>query len=134
MAWAMKLILENVRSLAGRHVLPLAPLTLLVGENSSGKSTCLAMLSAIFSVPGYPARPAFNEPPFDLGGYDTIATYKGGKYGRAKDFSLGYVAEEREKGEFTELVAKYKSALGQPLLTNFSLKRNGASMVVELEK
>lgn len=37
-----KLILDDVRCFAGRHEVPLAPLTVLAGENSSGKSTFLA--------------------------------------------------------------------------------------------
>lgn len=34
----MKIIMENIRCFAGRHVVDLAPLTLLTGENSSGKT------------------------------------------------------------------------------------------------
>jgi AAA15 family ATPase/GTPase len=41
----VQLILENVRSFCGRHVIPTKPLTILVGENSSGKTTFLAMLA-----------------------------------------------------------------------------------------
>ena len=124
----MKLLLENFRSFAGKHEVPLTPLTVLVGENSSGKTTCLAALSAIFGSGGFPSRPAFNEPPFDLGGYETIATYKGGKYGRAKHFSLGYVTEAVGPGSPAEVVAKYTSSLGQVVLSNLSVKRDAATL------
>ena len=43
----MRLIVENIRSFAGRHTVDLKPLTILVGENSSGKSTLLAALAAL---------------------------------------------------------------------------------------
>ena len=36
-----RLYVENLRSLAGPHEIPLAPLTLIYGPNSSGKSTVL---------------------------------------------------------------------------------------------
>ena len=82
----MELILENVRSFCDRHSIPLRPLTLLVGENSTGKTSFLAMLAQV-QGPGFPStRPAFNIPPFDLGTFDSIATYKRGKYGRADSF------------------------------------------------
>jgi energy-coupling factor transporter ATP-binding protein EcfA2 len=129
----MKLLLENVRSFAGKHQIPLSRLTLLVGENSSGKTTCLASLSAIFGSAGFPVRPAFNEPPFDLGGYDTIATYKGGRSGRAKHFSLGYVADAYGPGGPVEVNATYTSSLGQVTLKSLLLKRDGSSVSLALD-
>ncbi|MFA6134605.1 MAG: AAA family ATPase [Phycisphaerae bacterium] len=85
----MNLILENVRCFTGKHSIPITPLTFLTGQNSSGKSTLMGMFAAVSSLPGYPLRPNFDSEPYHLGTYDTIATYKGGKYGRARHFSLG---------------------------------------------
>lgn len=85
----MELTIENIRCFAGRHNVPIKPITFLIGENSSGKSTFLAALASVCDF-GYPLRPRFNDPPYNLGSYDTIATYKGGRYGRAEHFSLGY--------------------------------------------
>ncbi len=68
-----RLIIENVRCFRGRHEVPLAPLTILVGENSTGKSTLLAMARLAWDVStGYPL--SFNEEPFRLGSYDQIAS------------------------------------------------------------
>lgn len=61
-----------------------------MGENSSGKSTFLAALAAVSDSTSFPGASIFNKPPYDLGTFDTIATYKGGRSGRAKSFSLGY--------------------------------------------
>jgi hypothetical protein len=58
----MELILENVRCFAGEHTVRIRPLTILVGENSSGKSTFLAALSAVCDPVGFPMQPSFNEP------------------------------------------------------------------------
>src|SRR5262245_61011713 len=65
--------IENVRCFQGKYDVPLAPLTLLVGENSTGKSTFLAIISAMTGKKGFPISTEFNAPPYDLGGYDTIA-------------------------------------------------------------
>ena len=129
----MKLIAENIRSLGGKHEVPLARLTLLVGENSSGKSTCLAALSAIFSTAGFPARPPFNEPPFDLGGYETIATYRGGRYGRAKHFSLGYKFESPTDRLDAEVIGVYKNSAGQPVLSSVSARSKTVGMNLAFE-
>lgn len=54
MMTVMELRVENVRCFAGKHNVLIKPLTLLVGENSSGKSTLLAVLSAVSDPTGFP--------------------------------------------------------------------------------
>ena len=82
----MKLFLENVRSFEGWHEIPITPATVLLGENSSGKSTLLAMLSVVTSD-GFPFNGnVFNQFPFELGGFKTIATNKRG----VKHFTVGF--------------------------------------------
>jgi len=88
-AATVELIIENVRCFAGRHEIPIRPLTVLVGENSSGKSTLLAALS-IISDNRFPLNPEFNQPPYSLGNFQTIATCKSGKHPGATKFSIGF--------------------------------------------
>lgn len=108
----MKLILENVRCFAGRHEIPIKPLTILTGENSSGKTTFLAMLSAICSESGFPIQPRFNEPPYSLGSFDTISA-RINRTGHAKTFSVGYsLASNGEEGA-REVTAGYRRQHGQ---------------------
>ena len=76
------LILEDFRCFAGRNEVPIRPLTLLVGENSTGKTSFLAAVSAAHDG----AAPDFNEPPFHLGSYDEIANHGAD---RAKGFAVG---------------------------------------------
>src|SRR5262245_34237105 len=85
-----QIIIERVRTFSAHRKVTIRPLTLLVGENSSGKSTFLATVAAILNGSRFPVSPSFNEPPYSLGVFDTIATFKGGKYGRASEFTLGF--------------------------------------------
>ena len=116
----MKLIVENIRSFAGRHSVDLKPLTLLVGENSSGKSTLLAALAALSDKTVFPGKLSLNKEPHDLGTYRTVATYKGGKFGRAKSFSVGYGRDS----ENPEVLATYKESKGDIVLSRLKLETN----------
>jgi hypothetical protein len=128
----MKLILENIRTFSGFHEIPVRPLTLLTGENSTGKSTFLGMLSAVCDA-GFPFQPAFNQPPFEFGNYDTIATFKGGRFGRAASFSLG-LDDELEPTKRKRFVAKYVNNRGQYRLKHFQLSAQNYSMSLEIEE
>lgn len=93
----MDLVFGNVRCFGGDHRVPLRPLTLLVGENSTGKSTVLSLLHAALQSDFPDLKKLFNQPPFELGGFDTISTNRGGRAGRAKDFYVGFAHAEHEK-------------------------------------
>lgn len=126
----MRIIIENVRSFCDVQEVPIRPLTLLLGENSTGKTTFLAMLAHVHQ-PEFPStRPSFNIPPFDLGTFDSIATYKGGRYGRAGEFSVGF--EEEREGE-RRLIATYANYRGQPQLVKLSAKGRGSSIEVAVD-
>lgn len=117
----MELIIENIRCFAGKHTIPIKPITFLTGENSSGKSTVLAALAAVNEF-GFPLRPRFNKVPYNLGNYGTIATYKGGSYGRAKAFSLGYKEDRDYDKRPSEVVATYGEKHGAPELRVLALR------------
>lgn len=117
----MELILENVRCFADRHEIPIKPLTILLGENSSGKSTALAMISALGDPVGFPMRPRFNEPPYNLGNFRTIATL-GGEANGANYFSFGYVGGPDPSEAGKEVLAQYKSIEGQVELSELRIR------------
>ena len=83
------LILENLRCFKERQETPLRPITVLVGENSTGKSTFLAAVRIATDL-ALGSRLDFNEPPFTLGAYEQIASYSGGRGGRASSFIVGF--------------------------------------------
>ncbi|MFA4975022.1 MAG: hypothetical protein WC683_20650, partial [bacterium] len=113
----VSLIVDNVRGFAGRHEIPIRPLTIFVGENSSGKTTAMAALSLVSERFKFPFLVDFNAPPFQMGGYETIATYRGGRAGREESFSLGYsfAGAEGASKELATFVDKH----GEPLLTRW---------------
>ena len=78
--------IENFRCFGEKQTARLAPLTLLVGENSTGKTSFLALLRALDDF-FHDDIPDFKRPPYDLGSFDEIAHYRGGRAGKAETFS-----------------------------------------------
>ena len=84
--------LENFRCFRERQTVKLAPLTLLVGENSTGKTSFLALIRAL-SVEALEDRPGtFSTPPYDLGSYKDIAYSRDGR-SVAETFAAGFRLE-----------------------------------------
>ena len=83
--------IENFRCFREKQTARLAPLTLLVGENSTGKTSFLALLRALDDL-AHNAVPDFKRLPYDLGSFDEIAHYRGGRGGRAETFSVEVAA------------------------------------------
>ena len=82
--------LENFRCFGEKQTVRLAPLTLLVGENSTGKTSFLALIRALWDM-AYASRvPDFKEPPWDLGSYDEVAHHRGARGGRADTIVAGF--------------------------------------------
>ena len=84
--------LENFRCFREEQQARLAPLTLLVGENSTGKTSFLALLRALWDAAYLSVAPDFKEAPYDLGSFDEIAHFRGGRGGRAQSFRAGFDA------------------------------------------
>jgi hypothetical protein len=124
------LTIENVRCICSKQRVGIRPLTILVGENSSGKSTFLSMLYA--SMQGeFPTIPKiFNQAPFEMGGFDTIATYKGGKYGRAESFSVGLEWTRRNTGSSHSMFVKFENNRGMPTVKELIVAMDDVSVKV----
>lgn len=89
-----RIALKNFRCFRNVEDVRLAPLTLLVGENSTGKTSFMAMIRALWDVAYQQRVPDFKEPPYDLGSFDEIAHYRGEEEGRADSFTAGFKACE----------------------------------------
>ncbi len=80
----------DFRCFAEKQTAQLAPLTILVGENSTGKTSFMALVRVLWDVAFREQLPDFKEPPDDLGSFDEIAHYRGGRGGRALTFEAGF--------------------------------------------
>ncbi len=121
-----QIIVENVRCFRERQAVPLAPLTFLVGENSSGKSTLLALTRIVWDL-ATEGKANFNEEPFLLGAYEQIASQEGRRKA-ASTFILGGQLSSNDAGVVS---AQFTSQKGQPTLRLWSYKN--ASFEVEVE-
>jgi energy-coupling factor transporter ATP-binding protein EcfA2 len=128
----VNVFIEHVRSFAEAQDIPIRPLTLLVGENSSGKSTFLAVASALFEQDRFPLRPSFNESPFNLGTFETIATYKAGRYGRDESFTIGFSAGTEGEPDYRMVKGTYVRNRGKPILSRLQGKSSLGSIEIEM--
>ncbi len=115
-----QIIVEGVRCFRNRQTIPLRPLTLLVGENSSGKSTALALTRIAWEM-CHGAAANFNEEPFLLGAYDQIASSRGGRAGRAPGFTIGTTLKFAPDFEVITLLNRFVRHEAQPKLAEWSL-------------
>ena len=127
----VRLKIEGIRCFSTLQEATLRPLTILVGENSSGKTTFLALCKIMCStLEGYSQIPSFNEPPFSMGAFEQIASYVGGRAGRVKEFSL--CAEFAfENQEAASLHVVFTSEAGQPTMRSWCFASGPWKMSVE---
>ncbi len=92
-----RITVKDYRCFGGSQSVRLAPITLLVGENSSGKTSLLAMIRALWdsTFTPFPGAPDFKEHPFDLGSFDEML-HRGSP---AQRFEAGFDFEYSANGE-----------------------------------
>ena len=82
--------LRDYRCFGAEQRASLAPLSLLVGENSVGKTSFLAAIRAVCRVAYGPGDAGFNEPPYQLGSFSDMAHWTGGRTVAATSFDIGF--------------------------------------------
>ena len=92
----MLLRLENFRRFYKSQAAHIAPITILLGENSSGKTSFAAALRYTLETMSAKGEGSFNKEPFFLGAFDQISHFRGGRYGRSSHFSLSLRIEQQE--------------------------------------
>ena len=83
--------IENYRCFRGEQTARMAPLTLLVGENSTGKTSFLALLRALWDVATYETIPDFRRPPYDLGAFSEIVYNDSSRDDQPDSFQAGFL-------------------------------------------
>ena len=91
----MGLVVENVtvknfRCFRQEQTARLAPLTFLVGENSTGKTSFLALLRVLWDIAFRGVSPDFRRPPYDLGSFEDIVYQQDERSRPADSFEAGF--------------------------------------------
>ena len=121
-----QITLRNFRCFREEQTARLAPLTLLVGENSTGKTSFLALVRALWDI-GYRRRiPDFKAEPYDLGSFDDIAHHRGARGGRADTFLAGFASTVSLRQKFGPRRGVRKEDV-YLFHTTFSRHRTGAA-------
>ena len=85
-----QITLKNFRCFREQQTARLAPLTLLVGENSTGKTSFMAMIRALWDIAYRHRVPDFKEDPYDLGSFDEIVHRGKSGEGYLETFEAGF--------------------------------------------
>ena len=86
-----ELTLENFRCFRERQTARLAPLTLLIGENSTGKTSMMALARILWDAVVFGTRhPNFKDEPYDLGSFREIVHQAEDDGGQTDFFTAGF--------------------------------------------
>ena len=123
--------LNNFRCFKDEHLARLAPLTLLVGENSTGKTSFLAAVRAAWEVCHQHTDPDFRQPPYDLGSFFEVA-HSGGENGTSStSFEIGFETTATEDLPF-RFKAVFAPLVVEPLPVHLSWYRDDVWLACDL--
>ena len=127
--------LKNYRCFREEQTARLAPLTLLVGENSTGKTSFLAILRALWDVAFVGRVPDFREDPFDLGAFEDIVHARGSVDKKSpKSFDAGFIrSQSHPDSNLASFCATFEEIDGAPVPVNrkFGNKEFGVEVGIE---
>ena len=119
--------IKNYRCFREEQTARLAPLTFLVGENSTGKTSFLALIRALWDIAYRGVAPDFRQPPYDLGSFRDIVHRRGGKTRIPDSFEAGFEHREfQTDGKSAQFRATFKERHGVPFPIARSLNGNDA--------
>ena len=139
-AYPTELILRDVRCFGGEQRVPLRPITLLVGENSTGKTTLLGCYAALHrmlssrNIFTFINEPDFNEEPFAMGSFRDIVRSRRGRRGRISEFKLGFGFDAEQSGlAYRELTVTLLESGSQPVVSSLRFEV-GDDWYLELQR
>ncbi len=102
-----KLIIEDVRCFSGRQEFNIRPLTFLIGENSTGKSTALGCLHTIYDfIRGKNVGLDFNIKPYQMGAFSDLVRRSNPK---RSDFKIGLEIQAKQQRKSVEYSLKLEA-------------------------
>ena len=127
--------IENYRCFRGRQTARLAPLTLLVGENSSGKTAFMAMIRALRTAAFGNGMPNFREPPYDLGAFGEVVYSDSRQSERPAFFSASFEDRDSDYGDApVRFSAKFEERDGFPFPTSLEFSQDGLRIAISESK
>ena len=118
--------LRDFRCFHERQTARLAPLTLLVGENSTGKTSFLAAVQAVWDAAYGSGAPDFRRAPFDLGAFPEIVHSRGGRGKASKSFAIAF-RELTPEARLLDFEATFESCDAAPTPTTASWRAGAIS-------
>ncbi|MDE0637091.1 MAG: AAA family ATPase [Candidatus Poribacteria bacterium] len=121
--------MEEVRCFGERQTLEIRPLTFLVGENSTGKTTALACFNVLADY----LRGAgidFNQPPYSMGIFKDIVRNSTKK---EKIFKLGFASKCNSEDIETTIELVEKKAGIEPVVSSITMKLTDGEIIVRSE-
>ncbi len=119
-----RVTVKNFRCFREYQSARLAPLTLLVGENSTGKTSLLALIRILWQTVYFEdVKPNFNQEPFNLGSYKEIVYHEGNDDYSNQEFSGGFFVDD------CELEVKFKKGITGPEVFQLGIKNANVSAV-----
>ena len=119
--------LRDFRCFHERHTARLAPLTLLVGENSTGKTSFLAAVQAVLDAAYGSGAPDFRRAPFDLGAFPEIVHRRGGRATGTSSFVIGFTELDSEE-RLLDFEVKFESRDAAPAPVATGWRDEGVSV------
>ena len=109
-----EITLKNFRCFGNEQKARLAPLTLLVGDNSTGKTSFLAAIRAVCETGQHHSEPDFRQPPYDLGSYWEIAHSRGKQGVSSSSFEIGFEATGIHSDDAFRFDVTFKADVVEP--------------------
>ena len=128
-----ELTMQDVRCFQGEQRGSLRPITLLVGENSTGKTTflgCYHVLHRLLPGANFEQTLDFNEEPFSMGSFRDIVRSGRGPGGRIDEFKLGVSFEPPGRDSLPyRLLVSFSEEGSQPVVSSLYFHFEGGSYV-----
>lgn len=121
---------ENIRCFFDKHELMIKPITVIIGENSTGKTTILALINCIKDIVlGIDNVDLFNKAPFNLGSYHQIASRIDSN--EATTFSVGI--NRRVNDALCSINAEFRQSDNNYRLKKWTLLYKDSYFIIESE-
>ena len=124
--------LRNFRCFRNRQTARMRPLTLLVGDNSTGKTSFLAAVRSSWDAVYQQVEPDFRASPYDLGAFTEIVHHEGGGKDIAGSFEVGFRGRDLNDRSF-EAQITFESRAAVPFPVRRTLKTRSVWVTFDYE-